>query len=135
MFVAHCNAQMLFKQTYLEECLDCEYYVTGILQCFYGEQEFSVGKLVGAQFGLIGALATSNITTPARIRIEIEQLKLFKKLGELVKDFGSFGRSYNQRLDVDAYCWCIFYHVNESLKEFNTEIIEKMRTELNELKF
>jgi len=134
MFVEHCNAQALFKQTFLEECPNCDYYITGTLQCLYGEQEFSTAKSVGSNFGLLGALATSGITTPARIRIELNHLKLFKKSGELVKEFDFYGRSYNQRMDVDAYCWCIYYHVNESLKEFNTEIIEKIRMELKDMK-
>jgi len=130
LMVKHINSAKLFTNASYNENIDSVYYLTGTLNSFYGEQEFSVGAVVGAQFGLIGALATANLTTAGKIVIEISDLKLFRKDSILVKDFGNFYKEYNGDFKVDAYCWCIYGNINEKLKDFNTKLIEKLRTDL-----
>jgi len=130
LLVRHINSAKLFANVSYNENIDSVYYLTGTLNSFYGEQGYSVGAAVGAQFGLIGALATANLTTPGRIVIEISDMQLFSKDSVLVKDLGSFYEEYKGDFKADAYCWCIYGTINEKLKDFNTKLIEKIRADL-----
>ena len=47
----------------------------------------------------------------------------------------SFDKEYLGNFPADADCKCIYENVNAKLKEFNTELIEKIRTELVGVKF
>ena len=67
-------------------------YFTGTINCFYGQEGFSTAAMVGAQFGLLGALVTAGAKSPGKIIIEIADMKLFKNDGTLVKDFGNFNK-------------------------------------------
>jgi hypothetical protein len=128
--VDHFNKVGLFEAAYYGQSNNSNYYLTGNLNSFYGEQLFSTGAAVGAQFGLIGALATAGIKTPGRIVIEISDLKLFKNDGSLVKDFGNFYKEYDDEYKADAACWCIYANVNAMLKDFNAHLIEKIRSDM-----
>ena len=135
MLVEHLNRSNIFQKVYFCKNSTKDYYITGNLKSFIGIQDFSSKALVGAQFGLIGALATAGAKTPANITIEITDLKLHKQNGEIVRDFGNFSKTYSEDLHADAYCWCIYANINNKLKEFNSELIEKIRTDLSEVKF
>ncbi|WP_010662288.1 hypothetical protein [Marinilabilia salmonicolor] len=126
----HFNKARLFEMSLYNRSEYSNYYLTGTLNSFYAQQEFSSGAAVGASFGLIGALATSGIKTPGKIVIDVSDLKLFKKDGTLVKDFGSFYKEYVDEFKVDAYCWCAFWNANLMLKDFNTFLIEKIRNDM-----
>ena len=135
MMVEHFNRVNLFKSvTYNHDELS-DYYLTGKLNRIYGEQGFSTAAAVGAQFGLLGALATSGAKTKGKIIIDISDLKLFKKGGTLVKDLGGFYKEYNEDLSADAYCWCIYANINEKLKDFNSHLVEKLRSDLSGIQF
>ncbi len=131
LMVEHFNQARLFEKAYYNKNNESGYYLTGTLNSFYGEQKFSTGAAVGAQFGLIGALATSGIKTPGKITIDISDIKLFKKDGTLVKDFGSFYKEYDDEFKADAACWCIYWNMNEMLKDFNTQLVEKIRNDMD----
>lgn len=135
MMVEHFNKARLFRESYYNHNDDCNYYLTGTLNSFYCEQEFSTGAAVGASFGLVGALATAGIKTPGKVLIDISDLKLFKKDGTLVKDFGNFYKEYNDEFKADAYCWCVYWNANLMLKDFNTFLVDKIRTDLDGIKF
>jgi len=135
MMVEHFNKLKLFKLAIYNNDQFCNYYLSGTLRCFFGEQEFSTAALVGTQFGLIGALATAGVKTQSNIRIELSDLKLCKKNGDLVKDLGGFAKTYSEKLHADGYCWCIYWNINEKLKEFNTELVEKLRHDLENISF
>ncbi len=130
ILVDHFNKARLFKMSYYNKSQHSDYYLTGTLNSFYAEQEFSTGAAVGASFGVLGALATTGIKTPGTIIIDISDLKLYKKNGVLVKDFGNFYKEYNDDFKADAYCWCAFWNASLMLKDFNTYLIEKIRTEM-----
>lgn len=130
LMVDHFNKAKLFEQVYYNQNNQSDFYLTGTLESFYGEQEFSTGAAVGAQFGLIGALATAGIKTPGEIIIELSDIKLFKKDGTLVKDFGTFYKEYTDDFKADAACWCIYWNANEMLKDFHTHLIEKIRNDM-----
>jgi hypothetical protein len=130
ILVYHFNKAALFNRTFYQHSKFSTHYLTGTLNSFYGDQEYSNAAAVGASFGIIGAIATANIKTPGKIIIEISDLKLFKNDGTLVKDFGSFYKEYNEDMHVDANCWCIFANMNEKLKDFNIHLIEKIRSDM-----
>jgi len=132
IMVEHFNKAKLFEMTFYGQSNYSDYYITGTLNSFYGEQKYSSAAAVGSQFGLIGALATANAKTPGKITIDISDLKLFKKDGTFIKDLGSFYKEYKDDFAVDAYGWCIYRNVNEKLKDFNTHLIEKIRSDLAE---
>jgi hypothetical protein len=131
IMVDHFNKAKLFYMSYFNHSQNSNYYLTGTLNSFYCEQEFSKGAAVGASFGLIGAIATSGIKTPGTIIIDISDLKLFKKDGTLIKDFGNFYKEYKEDFKADAYCWCAYWNTNTMLKDFNTQLIEKIRDDLS----
>ena len=132
IMVEHFNKAKLFEITSFGSSNYYDYYITGTLNSLYGEQQYSSAAAVGSQFGLIGALATVNAKSPGKILIDLSDLKLFKKDGTLVKDFGSFYKEYKDDFYVDAYGWCIFGNVNAKLKDFNTHLIEKIRIDMTE---
>jgi hypothetical protein len=109
--------------------------LTGKINSLYGEQGFSTAAAVGAQFGLLGALATAGAKTKGKILIDISDIKLFKKDGTLVKDLGSFYKEYNEDFSADAYCWCMYANINEKLKDFNSHLVEKLRSDLSGVQF
>ena len=131
IMVDHFNKARLFKMSLYDRSQHSNYYLTGVLNSFYGEQEYSTAAAVGSSFGLIGALATAGVKTPGKIIIDISDLKLYKKDGTLVKDFGSFYKEYTDRFHADSSCWCIYSNVNEMLKDFNSHLIEKIRNEMS----
>lgn len=134
LMVEHFNKAKLFEMTFYGQSSYSDYYITGTLNSFYGEQQFSKAAAAGSRFGLIGALATAGVKTPGKIVIDISDLKLFKQDGTLIKDFGNFYKEYKDDFRVDAYCWCIYSNVNEKLKDFNTHLIEKIRIDIADIK-
>lgn len=134
IMVDHFNKVRLFKMSFYNQSQYSNFYLTGILNSFYAEQEFSTGAAVGASFGLIGALATAGIKTPGKIIIDISDLKLYKKDGTLVKNFGNFYKEYKNDFKADAHCWCAYWNANEMLKDFNTHLIEKIRNDMVDVK-
>jgi hypothetical protein len=133
MMVEHFNKARLFRMTFYDRSEHSNYYMTGVLNSFYAEQEFSTAKAVGAQFGLIGALATAGVKTPGKVIIDMSDLKLYRKDGTLIKDFGNFFKEYNDEFPADAACWCAFWTANEALKDFNSHLIEKIRSDLADI--
>lgn len=115
-----------FQQVVYNGHDSADYYVSGNLVQFNGRQEFSSAAAVGAQFGLIGALATSGAKTPGRIVIEIDSLKVYDANQSIVKDFGNVYQEVEDRFPADAYCWAIYHNVNNVLKEFHTDLIDRV---------
>ena len=125
----HFDKIKLFYQTTFANDTQTDYYLTGSLSYLYGIQEFSTATAVGSQFGLIGALATMGTTTPANIIIEIEDIALYDKNGNLIQEFGTYRREYSEELYADAYCWCIYRNMNQKLQDFNDGLAKKIRYE------
>jgi len=126
----HFQKANLFNKTTFEDDSQIDYYITGKLSYFYGVQDFSNAAATGRAFGLIGALATMNTKSNAEIIIEIKDIALYDKDGVLVKEIGDFRKDYSGELRVDADCWCIYNNINDKLKEFNDDLMELIRTEL-----
>lgn len=135
IMVEHFNKAKLFNSASCTKSDLSGYYLTGTINCFYGEQGFSTAALVGSQFGLIGALATAGAKTSGKIIIDIVDIKLFKNDGTLVKDLGGLYKEYKEDFPADAYCWCIYNNINEKLKDYNVHLVEKLRSDLAGIKF
>jgi hypothetical protein len=143
IFVKHANKVQLFTNANYNESIDGDYYLTGTLNSFYGKQEFPASEvadaaLIGALFGAVGGtIAASAIDTKSHgtIIIDISDLQLFRKDGTLVRDFGSFHKEYTGIFETDANCGCIYGNLNSKLRDFNTQLIEKIRNELLDVAF
>jgi len=129
----HFDRIKLFQQTTFVDNSQTDYYLTGSLSYFYGVQGFSTAAAVGSQFGLIGALATSGAKTPAEIIIEIKDIALYDKNGNLVQDFGTYRKNYSEELHADAYCWCIYGNINQKFQDFTNGLAEKIRNEFRNI--
>jgi len=145
LMVKHFNQAKLFTTASYNESIDSDYYLTGILNNFYGEQDFATQKhgleiAMGVTFGILGGLVGGAIAagivaaiktrTHGKTIIEISDLKLFRKDGTLIWDFGNFYKEYEGSFPANTDCWCIYQNVNKKLKDFNTQLIETIRTEL-----
>lgn len=130
MLVDHLNKRNSFKTVVMNKKDTADYYLSGSLTRFYGKQGYSTAASVGAAFGLIGALATAGTKTKGKIIIEITDLKIFDKNNRLVKDIGTITKEYEDVFPADAYCWSIFNMVNVKLKDYFSELIETIETEL-----
>lgn len=127
----HFDKIKLFQRTTFGSETDTDYYLSGTLSYFYGLQEFSFASNVGMAFGLIGALATSGAKTPGNIVIEIKDINLYDKKGNLIQEFGVYRKDYSEDMIADANCWCIYRNINEKLKDFNAGLAEKIQEEFN----
>jgi phenylpyruvate tautomerase PptA (4-oxalocrotonate tautomerase family) len=130
MLVEHLKKRNSFKTVVLNKKDTADYYISGNLTHFYGKQGFSTAAAAGAQFGLIGAVATAGAKTKGKIIFEIADLKIYDKNNQFVKDLGTFKKEYEGEFHADAYCWCIFDNVNAKLKDYFTELITTIETEL-----
>ena len=131
--INHLNAEKQYKSIKFAKRDSVDYYVTGKISNFYGKQGFSTAALVGAQFGLIGALATAGETTEGIIKIVFSDLKIIDKSGKVVKEIGTFEKKFEGSLHADAYCWCAYFNMNDKLKEFNGELSETLQISFKEI--
>ena len=109
---------------------NADYYIEAKVKQFYGIQKFSNAAAVGAQFGLIGALATAGATTQGTIIIELTEIKLFDKQNNLITSVGDFRKEYEGEFPADANCFCIYQNINQKLSEFNDELISLLSLEI-----
>ena len=94
-----------------------DFILTGKITRLFGKQGFSKSAATGAQFGLIGALATAGIKTDGLIRITLSDLKLTEKSSGIVYKLDQIDMQFEGEFKVDGYCWSIYENVNQKLKE------------------
>ena len=145
IFAEHLHLAKVFDTVIFNQTNIADYFITGDLSYLYGEQPASNVHsnnvvMAGLMFGAIGgaiAAATSkpDQKRPPQIVIEIKDLNLYRKNGELVKHFGDFRREYDEKLPVNASCWCIYKNVNDKLKEFNYDLARKIKEDLANISF
>lgn len=133
MFVEHLNKRNSFQTVLINKKDTANYYITANLTKFYGKQKFSSSAAVGAQFGLIGALASAGAKTNGKIIFEITDIKIYNKNNQVIKDLGTFKREYEGEFPADAYCFCIYDNVNAKLKDYLSELIMVIETEINNI--
>ena len=92
MLVNHMNLRNSFNKVVMNNKDTANYYIKADLRNFYGKQTFSSKAAVGAQFGLIGALATAGVKTPGKIIFEMNDVKIYNKDNQVIKTIESFKR-------------------------------------------
>jgi len=107
-----------------------DYYLEAKVKHLYGIQKFSTAAAVGAQFGLIGALASAGAKTRGTIIIELIDIKVFDKQNNLIATIGDFRKEYEGEFPADANCLCIYRNINQKLSEFNEELISLLSMEI-----
>jgi len=134
MLSKYLNKKTYFTNVLVNQNEQTDYYVTAKVKYFTGHQKYSTKAAVGAQFGLIGALATMNLKTEGKIDIELSDICLFDKAGNLVAKIGDLKKEYDGDFPVDANCYCIYRNINQSLAEFNEELGAILFQEIKKLK-
>lgn len=112
---AHIEKRGRFQQVLMSQKEAADYHLTGTLRSYYGSQAQSGPAKVGAMFGLVGALATMNLTTPGTIRIELTELQLARKDGSVVARLPNVSEVVESDLSVDASCVAIYSNVDGRL--------------------
>lgn len=130
MIRAHLSKRGRIQHVLLSQQQPSDYQLTGTLRSYYGSQAQSGPAKVGAMFGVVGALATANLTTPGVVRIEITDLKLLRKDGTLVAQLPNVSEVVDGDLPVDAYCWTIYFTVDEHLKDAVEKLARSVEKEL-----
>jgi len=130
MFANHLISKNVFANVLINQKEVADYYLTGKLKHFYGEQKYSTGAAVGMQFGLIGALATANLKTEGIIIIELTDLCIYDKNDNLIAAIGDFKKEYEGEFPVDANCICIFNNINQKLFSFNEDFAQVLWMEI-----
>jgi hypothetical protein len=116
VLVEHLKKKNLFKDVVLGTSTPFDYKLTGSVTRFYGQQEVSTSARIGSQFGLIGALMTSNAKTNGTIRVELTDIKITDKNGNVAKKLDTIREYYEGEMPADGYCWQIYWNTNERLK-------------------
>jgi hypothetical protein len=124
MFAKYLGKKAYFTKVLFNQKENADYYVTANVKHFFGHQKYSTKAVVGSQFGLIGALATSSLKTEGEIIIELSDIYLYDKNNVLIAKIGDFKKDYNGDFSVDANCYCIYRNINQCLSEFNEELGE-----------
>ena len=130
IFAQHLAKKMPQIRVLTNQKENADYYLEAKLKQFYGIQKFSNAAAVGAQFGLIGALATAGAKTHGTIIIELSEIKLFDKQNNLIASVGDFRKEYEGDFPADANCFCIYQNVNQKLSEFNDDLINLLSLEI-----
>jgi hypothetical protein len=130
VMVSHFSQRGAFQSVLLHAGNQADYTLTADLERFYGAQGFSISAVVGTQFGLIGALMTAGVTTNAVIHVKFSGIRLIGRNGTLVKTIDDIEENVNEPLSVDANCWAIYTHVNETLKRTVDKLAEAVEKAL-----
>ncbi|MCL2041658.1 MAG: hypothetical protein FWG84_06440 [Bacteroidales bacterium] len=130
LFASHLIAKKVFADVLVNQKEVADYYLTGKIKHFYGTQAYSSGAAIGAQFGLIGALATSNLKTKGTIIIELTDLCIYDNNDNLIAKVGDFKKEYEGEFPVDANCFCIFNNINQKLYAFNEDLAQVLWMEV-----
>jgi hypothetical protein len=130
MFTKYLQKKAYFSSVSENQKGATDYYLTAEVKQFSGYQGFSNKAAVGAQFGLIGALATANVKTDGEMAIELINITLFNKDGKLIANLGNLKKETNGNLPVDAYCNCIYSNINLFLADVYTELGDMVYQEL-----
>jgi phenylpyruvate tautomerase PptA (4-oxalocrotonate tautomerase family) len=130
IFAQHLAKKMPQIRVFTNQKEQADYYLEAKVKHFYGIQKFSTSAAVGAQFGLIGALATASAKTNGTIIIELTDIKVFDRQNNLITSVGDLRKEYEGEFPADANCYCIYQNINQKLSEFNDELIGLLSLEI-----
>jgi hypothetical protein len=112
-----------------KEKIPADYYVTGKLVKFYGQQEYIQGaKSAALVFGVIGQLATMGVDTPLFVEIEIVDLAVYKNDGQLLAKIGNIHEKFSEEATGGRHCNGIYDHVNKKLKYTIEKLADRIET-------
>lgn len=128
MIVKHLNQSGLFRSVTLKEkaTSDTDYILQGEIQKFEGYKEPSVAAQVGAQFGLIGAIATAGVTSRYEATTVLINVKLIRKDSQETIWQGVVEGKIEGEDYADAYGWSAYIKANLSLKEAVNHLIDEL---------
>jgi len=117
MIVKHIDQSSIFKSAKLQSDLsDSDYTLEGAIQRFEGFKEPRLATKVGAQFGLIGALATMGVKSRYEGTTVFIDVQLKKRSSDEVIWSGTVEGKVEGEDYADAYGWSAYQKANESLK-------------------
>ena len=134
IFAEHLSKKMPQLIVYFNQKEYADYYLEATVKYFQGTQKFSTGAAVGAQFGLIGALATAGAKTQGTIIIELAEVKVFDKQNNLIISIDNLRKEYEGEFPADANCYCIYNNMNQKLSEFNDDLISLLLMDMQNIK-
>lgn len=109
-----------------------DFEISGEIGDFFAAQKPSVAVEVGAQFGLIGALATAGTKTRGEVAISFDKVVIKDTSGAVVADIGTIANKWDDMFYIDAYCWAPYGHVNQKLKLVIEELVDVIGMEIGE---
>jgi len=134
MLGKYLNKKAYFTSVEINKKEQANYFVTAKVKQFSGIQKYSTKAAVGAQFGLIGALATMNLKTEGKVAIELSDIQIYNNKGLLVANIGDFKKEFDGDFPVDANCYCIYRNVNNFLADFYEELGATIFQEIKKLR-
>jgi hypothetical protein len=106
-----------------------DYYLTGKLTRFYGQQEYVQGsKGAAIIFGAIGALGAMSVEKPLMVEIEFVDLAVYKNDGQLLADIGRVYGKFEEERTGGNKCENLYRHVNEKLRHVIDKLADKIET-------
>lgn len=121
----HINKSKLFREVVLEDIppSSAEYLLMGNITKFDGLKQFSVGSVVAAQFGLLGALVNLAIDSNYEATTVLDGLQLVRLKDNTVLWKGDVTGHIEGADMADAYGWTSYHKANQSLKEANSKLV------------
>ncbi len=128
MVVKHLNQSGLFHSVTLKEKAksDTDYILQGEIKKFEGYKAKSIAAQIGAQLGLIGALATAGVTSQYEATTVFNNVKLIRRDSQETIWQGVIEGKIEGDDYADAYGWSAYAKANESLKEAVNQLIDKL---------
>lgn len=128
MIVKHVDQSGIFKNAKLQsDASDADYILEGAIQRFEGFKEPSLAARIGAQFAVIGALATLGVKSRYEGTTVLIDVKLKKRDSDNVLWNGTVEGKVEGEDYADAYGWSAYQKANESLKVAVNQLIEKLK--------
>jgi len=129
MIVKHLNRSGLFHSVTLKEKArsDTDYILQGGIKTFEGYKEKSVAAQIGAQFGLIGALATSGVTSQYEATTVLNNVKLIRRDSQETIWQGVIEGKIEGEDYADAQGFSAYTKANISLKEAVNQLIDELK--------
>lgn len=128
--------QVSSSDYYVEKKTSPSYFITADLTHFYGEQPYEssifLGRLIIGRISNIVHLF-SEIKVRGTFHIRFENIKLYNQNRELIKDMGEYSLKYNDTVDANAYCWCVYDNVNLMLRDFMEGFMQMIEDEIKSI--
>jgi len=124
----HLNKRKAFESvTANNKEIRADYYLTGKLMRFYGQQEY-LSPHGYSLLGPLGALVISSVETPIIVEIEIVDLAVYRNDGQLLAEIGSVKERFEEEANGGQNCTNTYRLVNEKLMHVIDKLANKVET-------